>query len=443
MLKLGSLSANWLLITLLVAGTAAGCGEDDKKSAGDKVDAGANGPDAGSQSFEGCDQVIEASWDTEAIQTALIEAKTKSVVCFAAGVYKLEKELSIGVNDLTVRGDADDREAVVLDFAGQKVGDDAVSVSSDGFTIEHLTVKNTKGNSIIVQGVDRVTFRNLKVTWDAGSITKNGAYAVYPVQCTNVLVEDCEVEGASDAGIYVGQSSNVIVRNNDVHGNVAGIEIENTNDAEVMGNHSYDNTAGVMVFTLPGKVKKDGYRCIVHDNKIENNNRENFAQAGTTVSFVPAGIGVMVLAADETELRNNELTNNGSSAVLTLSSQTFNLICKAGGGKDCAAATDGTDPDTSKTYIHDNKYKDNGKAPNGPVKELFGSTVETVLYDGRTPPDAPDSQFCVDAAIPSLRVFGSNQNFDLLSRKADITDIAPYVCTLPAPFEKINLRQDK
>lgn len=441
MLMLKSVRRSRLLCSLLMsAAAAAGCSDDKKKSDTSVVDAG--DADAGTQSFEGCDTVIEASWDTEAIQEALIEAKTKSVVCFANGTYALDKELSVGVNDLTVRGNPDDREAVVLDFAEQELGDDAISVSSDGFTIEHLTVKNTKGNSIIVQGVDRVTFRSLKVSWDAGSTTKNGAYAVYPVQCTNVLVEDCEVVGASDAGIYVGQSKNVIVRNNQVHGNVAGIEIENTDDAEVVGNHTYDNTAGIMVFTLANKVKKDGFRCLVHDNLIEDNNRENFAESGTTVSFVPAGLGVMVLAADETEIRDNELKNNGSTAVLTLSTQTFNLICQAGGGTDCSAADDGTDPDVSKTYIHDNEFSDNGKDPAGAVKDLIGETVESVLWDGRTPVDAPELQFCVDANIPSLRVFGSNEGFNPFKRDNDITDIAPYVCTLPAPFEKITLPQD-
>ena len=36
--------------------------------------------------------------------------------------------------------------------------------------------------------------------------------ASIPVQCNDVLIEDSIVRGASDAGIYVGQSTNVIVR---------------------------------------------------------------------------------------------------------------------------------------------------------------------------------------------------------------------------------------
>ena len=36
---------------------------------------------------------------------------------------------------------------------------------------------------------------------------------LYPVQCKNVLIDGCVAIGASDAGIYVGQSQYVIVRN--------------------------------------------------------------------------------------------------------------------------------------------------------------------------------------------------------------------------------------
>jgi len=47
---------------------------------------------------------------------------------------------------------------------------------------------------------------------------------------------------AADAGSYVGQSKNVIVRNNRAESNVAGIEIENTQGADVYDNVAVDNT---------------------------------------------------------------------------------------------------------------------------------------------------------------------------------------------------------
>ena len=51
------------------------------------------------------------------------------------------------------------------------------------------------------------------------------------------MIEHCIAIGASDAGIYVGQSNNIIVRNCEAFQNVAGIEIENSIKADVHSNN--------------------------------------------------------------------------------------------------------------------------------------------------------------------------------------------------------------
>ena len=50
--------------------------------------------------------------------------------------------------------------------------------------------------------------------WTGGPSPENGSYGLYPTRDHDVLVEGCIVRGASDAGIYVGQSVNTIVRAN-------------------------------------------------------------------------------------------------------------------------------------------------------------------------------------------------------------------------------------
>ncbi|HKU38104.1 MAG TPA: parallel beta-helix domain-containing protein [Polyangiales bacterium] len=424
----------WIgLYTLAIALTAA-CGDDD--------DSSTNHKDAGGDTPADCDITIKKGYDTEAIQTVLIEAKTKSTICFEDGTYHLDRELSLSVNDVTLRGNAKDRSKVVLDYADQTEGKDALSVSGDGFTIEHLTLRNSHGNAIVVEGAERVTFRDLKVSWDAGSVTTNGAYAVYPLGCTHVLVEDCEVQGASDAGIYVGQSKNIIVRNNVVHGNVTGIEIENSEDALVTGNRAYDNTAGILVFVLPNLERKSGKATIVEDNELEMNNRENFGQPGTTVSFAPQGLGMLVLANDETEIRKNTFTGNETTGVMAISYSTFTLICMLNGGKDCVPNDPMTDPDLSKLYVHDNTFTDNGKEPDPGVVAILGTNLENVLWDGRKPPSAVDEdQLCLGPNGTSVRQFG-NQDGIYGDRSKDVTDPKEFDCTLPAPFEKIDLPQE-
>jgi parallel beta-helix repeat protein len=395
--------------------------------------------------YEGCTKLIPKSSDYEKVQTTLIEARTGDVICFEDGTYAFDTELSLTVNAVTLRGNPQDRSKVVLDYTNQSEGKDALSVSGSDFTIEHLTIRNSRGNSVIVKGAERPTFRNLKVYWDAGSSTDNGAYAVYPVSCTDVLVEDCEVIGASDAGIYVGQSKRIIVRNNVVHGNVAGIEIENSDDALVTGNRVYDNTAGILVFVMPNLEKTDGSRTIVENNIISDNNRKNFAEAGTTVSFVPQGLGLLLLSNDGTEVRSNTIEDNGTTGVLAVSFSTYEFMCQAGGGDNCGARDPNTDPDASKTYIHDNTFMGNGAAPDPGIVDLFPGIdpIEDVLWDGREPEAAQDEdQFCVGDGPVKLRVIG-DQNGLWIVRTVDITDATKFACTLPPPFAKLELPQDK
>lgn len=427
----------WALLCALGLVFATACGDDDDDEG--KGDAG--GGD--SERFEGCDKIIKKGSDAEKIQTALIEAKTKSTLCFEDGVFAIDRELSLSVNEVTVRGNPKDRSKVLLDYTNQEEGKDALTATGDGFTIEHLSVKNSHGNAITAKGVKGVTFRDLKVTWDAGSVTSNGAYAVYPLSSSDVLVEDCEVVGASDAGLYVGQSTNIIVRNNVVHGNVTGIEIENSDDALVTGNRAYDNTAGILVFTLPFLERKSGHRTIVENNQLEMNNHENYGQMGTTVSFVPPGLGMLVLSYDQLEIRKNTFKGNKTAGVLAVSNQTFQTICVLNGGKDCGATDPDTDPDLSKLYIHDNTFTDNGQDPDSGVAALLGAKLENVLWDGHKPPSQIDEdQLCLGDNPTTVRVFGDQKGI-IYDIEKQLTDSSKFKCTLPSPFEKIELPQDK
>ena len=128
--------------------------------------------------------------------------------------------------------------------------------------------------------------------------------------CTDVLIEDCKVSGASDAGIYVGQSQNIVVRRNTVEKNVAGIEIENSTRADVYENLATDNSGGILVFTMPDLPTKDGRLCRVYHNKVMANNHDNFAPKGNIVATVPPGTGVMIMANDEVEVFDNTIEKN-------------------------------------------------------------------------------------------------------------------------------------
>jgi parallel beta-helix repeat protein len=400
-----------------LAALAAGCGGGD----GGGGEAGRKCPGADTS---GCSIVLAPSGDdSKTLQTALIEgAKSGDTVCLCPGSYALSKELSLAIPNVTVRGAGAAVEDTVLDFAGQIEGDDGFSVTSDGFTIENLWIKNSPGNGIVVDKAEDVTFRKLKVSWDAGSVVTNGAYAVYPVNSTRVTIEDSEVIGASDAGIYVGQCNQAIVRRNKVHGNVAGIEIENTTDADVYDNDSFDNAAGILIFTLPNLAKKDGAKARIHDNRIHDNNRANFAEPGSIVSNVPTGTGVLVMASDDTHIYANTIENNQSTGILMVSLTTLNILLQT-------QPDPATDPDPERTFIHGNSFASNGATPQG-VLDLFGvAPLEDVVWDGVVKPTATEPALCLgQPPLPSFRNIHAPEG--LSDNAAHTTDPTPYQCEL-------------
>ncbi len=196
------------------------------------------------------------------------------------GVYR--QTVVIDIDGITLAGINRHGERPVLDGGGTLA--DAVQGSGGDLVIEGLTIRNYEGNGIMVSKASNVTFRNLV-------IEDTGLYGVYPVECTGVLVESCTVSGIRDAGIYVGSSRDIVVRNNEVFNNVAGIEIENCVGAVVTNNSAHHNTTGILVFVLPNNPIKEGSDTRVINNRVWANNHENFGKPGTTVSNLPNGRG--------------------------------------------------------------------------------------------------------------------------------------------------------
>jgi parallel beta-helix repeat protein len=309
----------------------------------------------------------------EDTQTALIKAKPGEVIEFGAGKFEFTKGLSLAVEGVTIRGQG--LEKTTLSFKKQDAGKEGLLVNRGKFVMEDLTIEDTKGDALKVNGGDGVTFRRVRAQWTGGSKASNGAYGFYPVQCKNVLIEECVAIGASDAGIYVGQSSNIIVRRCRAEGNVAGIEIENSTDADVYENMATDNAGGILVFDLPGLEVKHGERVRVFKNEVIANNHENFAPKGNSVASVSPGTGMIVLATDQVEFFDNKVDNNQSYG-LAISS--YYVLNRPWDDK-------GYDPISEGVYVHNNTFTNCGKKPAGPALEiapLLGSSMPDILFDG-------------------------------------------------------------
>ena len=315
---------------------------------------------------------VEAGADAqERLQEALILAEPGDVVALGEGQFDLTDGLSLDVDKVTLKGAGMNKS--VLSFAGQLGAGEGLLVTSDDVVLRDFAIEDSKGDGIKSKGANRIVYHALRVEWTGGPLATNGAYGIYPVESKDVLVQDSYVRGASDAGIYVGQSDNIIVRRNTAIENVAGIEIENSYNAEVTENLATKNTGGILVFDLPNLPQMGGHNVLVARNAVIDNNTDNFAPEGNIVAGVPAGTGVMVMANRNVQVTENLLVNNGTSNVMIVAyTQKFD---------------DATyDPTPRDVMVTSNVHGSAGFAPDfegGPqLAAAMGGSLPHILYDG-------------------------------------------------------------
>lgn len=307
----------------------------------------------------------------EQLQEALILAEEGDTISLSAGKYILTDGLSLDVDGVTVRGQGEDK--TILDFTGQKGSGEGLLVTSDDVFLTGFAIENSKGDGIKSKGADQIVISKVRVEWTRGPNPENGAYGIYPVESKNVLVDSVKVSGASDAGIYVGQSQNIIVRYSIVKHNVAGIEIENSYGADVYQNLATENTGGILVFDLPDIPQQGGKDVRVFNNFVYKNNIANFAPEGNIVGTVPAGTGVMVMSSRNVEVFENILDDNATGNILVV-------------GYPNQTQDKNYNPRAIDIRIFANRHGKAGYKPGFTGGDLLaaalGGSIPPILYDG-------------------------------------------------------------
>ena len=353
--------------------------------------------------------------DQERVQEALILLQEGDTLIIKSGYYQFEDGLSLDVDGVIVKGEGID--STILDFKNQKSGAQGLLVTSDKVTLRDFSILDAKGDALKVIGAKGIKMINLKTEWTDGPKSTNGAYGFYPVESEDVLIDGCIAIGASDAGIYVGQSKNIIVRNSTAQYNVAGIEIENSYYADVYNNLASHNTGGILIFDLPDLPQQGGHHIRVFNNKSINNDTDNFAPEGIIVGEVPRGTGIIVMANSDVEIFNNQMSGNG----------TVNLSIVSYGDK-----TDDKNyyPHPRRIQVHSNTYGSSGFDPDLETGDLAKALYE--ISKGNMP------DIFWDGVLPTSQIFFGQPRKDRLvinEKDASFLTIKPikYLLGFPNP----------
>lgn len=292
----------------------------------------------------------------ELIQDAVIAAKPGDTIFVMPGKY--HETIYIDKDNIRLIAAIEKGERATLD--GQGKLNDAILYSGNNIVVENFVITQYKGNGIMGQGGNNFEIRG-------NIIADTGVYGIFPQLGKNGIVEHNIVSGIEDAAIYVGMSDNIHVAHNEVFDSVAGIEIENSRHAIVENNYVHNNTGGVLAFITPGLPIKTTFDVIIRNNFIVGNNHKNFGAPGSTVSGIPAGTGILIMAADQVIVENNIITDNKTAGIMI--TDHYNA--------PNTTIDKGSDPYPDEVAILDNIMMNNGYDTIDEVKALMLTEFKT------------------------------------------------------------------
>lgn len=314
---------------------------------------------------------------TADIDTALFNATPGTTIVLPKGTFKVDSSIMINDtskhNNLTLVGHG--IKSTTLNFSDCSLCDDGVHFEGvEGIVIRDMSVNEAGKNGIKAVNVDGIHFNYTATVWEGDlTLETKSAYGLYPVESDNIVIENSYARGSNDAGIYVGQSNDIVVRNNVAEYNIAGIEIENSNRADVYNNIATLNSGGLLSFDLPSTNQKFGLNTRWFNNKSYDNNTPNVGPG--TVGQVPTGTGILVLATNDVEIYNNEIYNNKTNAVAITSYFLIEGNTAAYGpeGSLFGDIAGGWTPLTRNVQVHDNVFSNNTYAP--ALDSLLGDAI--------------------------------------------------------------------
>jgi parallel beta-helix repeat protein len=322
--------------------------------------------------------------------------------------------LTITIDQITLVGLSRTNQPVVLENAGgQKFGvwvspldsTGAVAEANNeeppcasngstihGFTIRGFTLRGFDGHGLHLACVDGFVV-------DRNVAENNGVYGLFPVTSRHGALTNNRVRGTvSDAGLYVGQSDYVLIRDNEATDNLIGIEVENSRNVAVIENQSSNNTIGIFVDVLFGKIDLTQERTLVAYNDVHDNNRPNTSDPNDITAIFPPGLGVLLVGADTTTVTENDVTQNGFAGIAVSS------LCLAFTLRGQACPPLDVDPNPDHNRIVRNRSTGNGKVSTG--NSVLDTFRGDLVWDGSGVGNCwKDNRFAtsIPAVLPACR----------------------------------------
>ena len=220
-----------------------------------------------------------------------------------------------------------------------------------GFSLSGFTVRGFSEDGVHLACVDG--FSLTENTSDG-----NEVYGLFPILSTRgVLDGNLVLRTGKDAAVYVGQSDDVVISDNEVHDSLLGIEVQNSRHCTVIANDVHDNTLGILVDIGVDKIIKTQETTFVVFNKVHDNNRTNSAEPGDFIAVLPPGVGILLVGADTSTVTHNTVTSNGFTGIAVVS------LCLglALEGQPCTGID--VDPLSDGDRVVNNIVKGNGTVP--------------------------------------------------------------------------------
>jgi parallel beta-helix repeat protein len=336
------------LAAVAAAGLVAACGRDLPPE-----------PPAGGATTAASPQRATIVEPGGSIQAAIDAASPGAVILLRPGLYA--QAVHIATPGLTLMGMAGpDGDAVVLQNPGGAAHGVHVASGGDGVEIANLTVRGYDRNGIFIRDVNGFSVRNV-------TALDNGAYGIYPVLSSNGVIRHSHASGHADAGLYIGQSSDVRMEHNTATANVIGLEVSNSVRVVARHNTAYDNSIGILAILLPPAPFRqflEASHLVVEHNRVHDNNHPNFAPPGSLPSFVPRGSGILMVGFDDSLVEHNTVTGNDWVGIAVGSTATF--------GQLAGIPIVGIEPDPDRVVVRHNLVLGNGNAPPVPPFPLPG-----------------------------------------------------------------------